>query len=58
MQRIVDHGAKGASFGFTQFPAKERVRFFADDAGAIIEDVLKRLILAMQVAHEMLCPLG
>ena len=38
--------------------AEHLVHVLTDDAGAVVQDVQKSLVLAVQVAHEMLSALG
>ena len=56
--RIINQGTEFRFLLFGQPYAKDIIDFLPDDAGAIVEDVKKRRIFAMQIAHEMLDAFG
>ena len=58
LTRVVDERAQVALFLLGERVAEVLVHVLADDAGAVVEDVQEGLVLAMQVAHEVLGALG
>ena len=57
-RRVVDQCAETAALTFRHGAVEDIIHLFPDDAGAVIENMLKRLRLAVQIAHEMLGALG
>ena len=57
-RRVVDQCAEAAALTFRHGAVEDIIHLFPDDAGAVIENMLKRLRLAVQIAHEMLGAFG
>ena len=55
---VVDKGAEGAAGLLGHGAVEQGVHLLADDSRAVVEDMLKGLGLAVEVAHEMLGALG
>ena len=56
--RIINEGAELIRFGGRQLVAQPELHFFPDHAGAVVHDVAEGLILAVDIAHEVLGALG
>ena len=56
--RIVDQRAQLALLLIAEPAAEDPFRFFADDAGAVVEDVTEGFVFAVDVAHKVLGALG
>ena len=55
---VVDQRAEGAAGLFGHGAVEQGIHLLADDPRAVVEDMLKGLGLAVEVAHEMLGALG
>ena len=49
---------KSSCSAFAHLVRKNHFYFFPDDAGAVVQDVIKGFIFAVQVTHEVFRPLG
>ena len=56
--RIVDEGAEAGALSASKLGREQAVHLLADDPRAVVEDVQERLVLAVDVAHEVLGALG
>ena len=55
--RVVDQGEEIIPLLLGHLPGELLLRFFADDPGAVVQNVAEGLVLAVQVGHKMLRPL-
>ena len=55
---VIDKGGEPGPLLFRHGMSENHVHLFPDDAGSVVENMAEGLILAMEVAHEMLGALG
>ena len=56
--RVIDHGTEGVAPALAQLLPEKPQHLFQNDAGAVVEDVADGGVFPVQVADEMLRPLG
>ena len=56
--RVIDHGTEGVAPALAQLLPEKPQYLFQNDAGAVVEDVADGGVFPVQVADEMLRPLG
>ena len=54
--RIINKSQQVVLFGLAHLVRKNHFHFFADDAGAVVEDVIEGFVFTVQVTHEVFCP--